>query len=251
MTEKHSSEKPSSEKLQKVLARVGLASRRAIEVWIEEGRISVNGKLAKIGQRVTGRDKIFVDGNEVAIPSEEDDTRLIIYNKPEGKICTRSDPEGRQTVFNALPKLFQGRWISVGRLDITTSGLMLFTNNGDLANRLMHPSSGFEREYAVRILGEVTEKILTNLVTGVRLEDGKARFEDIVDSGGKGANHWYHVVVMEGRNRLVRRLWESQGLTVSRLKRVRFGPIILDASLRQDDWREIEKIPFAEDTNSK
>lgn len=230
-----------SEKLQKVLSRAGIASRRAIEAWIADGRISVNGKLAKIGQRVTEKDRIAVDGERVSIDSEKEATRTILYHKPAGEICTRSDPEGRPTVFDALPKLFQGRWISVGRLDVNTSGLLLFTNDGELANRLMHPSGGIAREYAVRVLGIVTEKILNRLVEGVRLEDGNARFEEVIDSGGKGANHWYHVVVMEGRNRLVRRLWESQGLKVSRLKRVRFGPVFLEASLRPGHWRELDK----------
>jgi len=232
-----------SEKIQKVLSRVGIASRRSIEAWIKDGRISVNGKLAKIGQRVTEKDRISVDGEPVFVDSEKEATRVILYHKPAGEISTRSDPEGRPTVFDALPKLFQGRWISVGRLDINTSGLLLFTNDGELANRLMHPSNGLEREYAVRVLGIVTNEILDRLVKGVRLEDGNARFEDIVVSGGKGANRWYHVVVMEGRNRLVRRLWESQGLKVSRLKRVRFGPIFLEASLRQGHWRELRTWP--------
>ena len=229
-----------SEKIQKVLARLGLASRRAIETWIEEGRISVNGKKAKIGQRVELTDTISVDGERVQIASEKEPTRVILYHKPPGEICTRSDPEGRPSVFKALPKLYEGRWISVGRLDFNTTGLLLFTNDGELANRLMHPSGGFEREYAVRVLGDVTDKILDRLVKGVQLEDGKARFEDLVVSGGRGANRWFHVVVMEGRNRLVRRLWESQGLQISRLKRVRFGPIFLEASLAQGDWRDIE-----------
>lgn len=234
----------SSEKLQKVLSRAGIASRRTIEVWIADGRILVNGKVAEIGRRVTAKDKIALDGQVLNLPTEKESTRVILYHKPAGEICTRSDPEGRPTVFDYLPKLFQGRWISVGRLDVNTSGLMLFTNDGELANQLMHPSSGFGREYAVRVLGEVTDSMLDRLLRGVRLEDGNAHFEDIVDSGGKGANHWYHVVVMEGRNRLVRRLWESQGVQVSRLKRVRFGPIFLEASLRQGRWRELQAKEF-------
>jgi len=232
-------EKQSSEKLQKVLARAGVASRRTVESWIHEGRIAVNGKTARIGQRVTSKDKLSVDGQPVFIATEPEETRVIIYHKPVDEICTRSDPEGRPTVFNALPTLYEGRWIGVGRLDINTSGLMLFTNDGELANRLMHPSSGFAREYAVRVLGNVTEDILDRLVKGVQLEDGVARFEEIVVSGGRGANRWYHVVVMEGRHRMVRRLWESQDLQVSRLKRVRFGPIFLEASLAQGEWRDL------------
>lgn len=230
----------SSEKIQKVLAHAGLGSRRQIETWIKEGRIIVNGEVAQLGARITKKDTVLVDGERFHFPESKEQTRLIMYHKPVGEICTRSDPEGRPTVFSHLPKLSVGRWIGVGRLDFNTSGLMLFTNDGELANRLMHPSSGFAREYAVRVLGKVTSEMLQRLVKGVMLEDGKARFEDIVDSGGRGANHWYHVVVMEGRTRLVRRLWESQGVQVSRLKRVRFGPIFLDAKLRQGEWAELD-----------
>lgn len=235
---------PPSEKLQKVLARTGLASRRKIEEWIQEGRIKVNKSIAKIGCRITEKDKVFVDGRRIEFAVSTEATRLIIYHKPVGEICTRSDPEGRPTVFSHLPKLHQGRWISIGRLDFNTSGLMLFTNDGELASRLMHPSSGLAREYAVRVFGKVTQDILERLVKGVKLEDGTARFEEIVDSGGEGLNHWYHVVVMEGRHRLVRRLWESQGLRVSRLKRVRFGPVFLEAKLKQGHWTELNKNIF-------
>lgn len=229
-----------SEKLQKVLARAGLASRRKIEDWIRDGRIKVNGRVAELGCRVTEKDKIFVDGERVEFAEAVDNARVIMYHKPVGEICTRSDPEGRPTVFSQLPKCYQGRWISVGRLDVNTSGLMLFTNDGDLANCLMHPSANLAREYAVRVFGKVDSALLQRLVKGVKLEDGFARFEEIVDSGGEGLNHWYHVVVMEGRNRLVRRLWESQGLQISRLKRVRFGPVFLEAKLRQGKWVELE-----------
>ena len=228
-----------SEKLQKVLARSGIASRRKIETWINDGRITVNGKTANIGQRVTAADHIRIDGKTISISEEVETPRIILYHKPVGEICTRSDPEGRPTVYSKLPKLSDGRWVSVGRLDVNTSGLMLFTNDGLLANHLMHPSSTLEREYAVRVHGSVTKEIIHHLTKGVRLDDGDAHFEDIVDSGGRGSNHWFHVVVMEGRNRLVRRLWESQGLEVSRLIRVRFGPIILDASTASGHWREL------------
>lgn len=164
---------------------------------------------------------------------------MLIYNKPEGEACTRSDPQGHQTVFESLPPIEGGRWINVGRLDINTSGLLLFTNNGGLANQLMHPSANIEREYAVRVLGQITPAMVKHLVDGVMLDNGKARFEDIVDAGGEGANHWFYVLVMSGRNRMVRRLWESQGCKVSRLIRVRFGPIFLPKSLRHGDWLEL------------
>ena len=230
-----------SEKLQKVLARAGLASRRRIETWIREERITVNGCIAKVGCRVSEKDKITVDGERIDFSKRVATPRIIAYHKPVGEVCTRADPEGRVTVFSQLPKLQQGRWIGVGRLDVNTSGLLLFTNDGELANRLMHPRAGLAREYAVRVFGKVTKEIVARLVQGVKLTDGFARFEDIVDSGGQGLNHWYHVVVMEGRHRLVRRLWESQGLQISRLKRVRFGPIFLEAKLKQGQWMELDR----------
>ena len=230
----------SSEKLQKVLARAGLGSRRMMEAWIEDGRVMVNGKTAGIGCRVDEDDTIQVDGKAIREDQRETKTRVLLYNKPEGEICSRNDPEGRPTVFAHLPKLQGGRWISVGRLDFNTSGLLLFTNDGDLANKLMHPSSHFDREYAVRVFGDVTEDIIKNLTQGVELEDGMARFEDIVFSGGLGSNRWFHVVIGNGRNRIVRRLWESQDLTVSRLKRVRFGPIILGSMPKQGECLELK-----------
>jgi 23S rRNA pseudouridine2605 synthase len=229
-----------SEKLQKVLARAGIGSRRQIEQWIAEQRISVDGVIAKIGARVTGNEKITLDGKDVRVtPAAAQNTRLLLYHKPEGEICSRSDPEGRPTVFDHLPRLPGGRWISIGRLDINTSGVLLFTNDGELANRLMHPKYEVEREYAVRILGEVTPDMLMRLEKGVRLDDGMAKFLQVVDAGGTGANHWYHVMVREGKNRLVRRLWESQGAKVSRLIRIRFGSITLPRSLRMGHCIEI------------
>lgn len=222
-----------SEKLQKVLARAGLGSRRTLEQWIQENRVSVNGKIAKIGDRVIAEDIIRIDGHLLSQQSTaQSETRVLIYHKPEGQVCTRNDPEGRPTVFDALPMLRQGRWIVVGRLDFNTTGLLLFTTDGELANRLMHPSQQIEREYAVRVLGEVDAAMISRLKKGVMLEDGKAHFDDIQDAGGTGANHWYHVILREGRNREVRRLWESQGVTVSRLMRVRFGSIVLPRALR-------------------
>lgn len=232
---------PQGEKLQKVLARLGIGSRRDMESWISQGRVKVNGGLAALGARVMPGDALSVDGRLIqGAETSQCVRRVIIYNKPEGEICTRHDPEGRPTVFEHLPRLREGRWINVGRLDINTTGLMLFTTDGELANRLMHPSYEMDREYAVRVRGEVDEEMLERLKTGVMLEDGPARFTDIQEApGGEGFNHWYHCVVMEGRNREVRRLWESQGLVVSRLKRVRFGPVFLASSLPLGRCREM------------
>lgn len=226
------------EKLQKVLARTGMGSRREMERWIEEGRIEVNGKRASLGDRVDDRARILIDGKPLErTPAEE--TRCILYHKPTGEVCSRKDPQGRRTVFERLPKLKSGRWISIGRLDFNTSGLLLFTTDGELANTLMHPSSNIEREYMVRVMGEVREDMLKAMLEGVMLEDGVARFADIQDGGGDGINHWYYVVLMEGRNREVRRLWESQGLTVSRLKRVRYGDVFIPSKVKQGQWTEL------------
>jgi 23S rRNA pseudouridine2605 synthase len=229
-----------SEKLQKVLARAGLGSRRELEVWIEMGRVTVNGQVAKIGDRVEATDEIKVDQRYINIQaSYEQNTRMMIYNKPEGEICTRHDPIGRRTVFTTLPRLHDGRWVSVGRLDIKTEGLLLLTNNGEVANRMMHPSYELEREYAVLVFGEVSHDTLDILRNGVMLEDGMAQFDQIIDSGGTAQNHWYYVVIKEGRNREVRRLWESQNVQISRLIRVRFGTIELPRSLRPGQWIEL------------
>ena len=232
----------SGEKLQKVLARMGLGSRREIEGWISAGRVSVNGATAPLGCRVDSLDQITVDGR----PLKRDLTtevlrRVLIYNKPEGEVCTRDDPEGRPTVFDQLPRLKQGRWVNIGRLDINTTGLLMFTTDGELANRLMHPSWQMDREYAVRVMGEVDEEMLERLREGVMLEDGPAKFTDIVSSGGEGINRWFHVCLLEGRNREVRRLWESQGVRVNRLKRVRFGPVFLGPELPVGRWREMKQ----------
>jgi 23S rRNA pseudouridine2605 synthase len=231
------------EKLQKVLARIGLASRRDVENWIAAGRVKVNGSIATLGQRVDLHDAIAVDGRLLKREeAAETVRRVLIYNKPDGEICTRDDPEGRPTVFDRLPRPKEGRWINIGRLDINTTGLLLFTTDGELANRLMHPSYEMDREYAVRVRGEVDEEMIERLKTGVMLEDGPARFTDIQEApGGEGFNHWYHCVVMEGRNREVRRLWESQGLVVSRLKRVRFGPVFMTSDLPMGRWREMSQ----------
>lgn len=228
------------EKLQKVLARAGLGSRREAEVWISEGRVQVNGQTAQLGDRVGESDRITLNGRPVRLkPHEELPRRVLIYNKPEGEICSRRDPEGRPTVFATLPRLQGARWIAIGRLDFNTSGLLMFTTDGELANALMHPAAGVDREYLCRVLGQVDEEMLARLREGVLLEDGMARFSDITDSGGEGANHWYTVCLLEGRNREVRRLWESQGIQVSRLKRVRFGPIMLPSRVKQGRWQEL------------
>lgn len=232
----------SDEKLQKVLARSGLGSRREMERWIEEGRVSVNDQVAKLGDRVSAEDKVIVDGKSVDISLGHSlECRVLIYNKPIGEVCTRHDPEGRPTVFRALPKLKQGRWIAIGRLDINTSGLLIFTTDGELANKMMHPSSSIDREYAVRVLGNVDEPMLERLKQGVLLEDGMARFTDVRFFDGEGANRWYHCVVMEGRNREVRRLWESQEVQVSRLKRVRFGPVFLPSDVKVGTWKDLSQ----------
>ncbi len=232
--------RPAGEKLQKVLARMGVGSRRDVEAWISAGRVKVNGVDASLGARVMPADSIALDGRILRREEDQVVRRVIIYNKPEGEVCTRSDPEGRPTVFDRLPRPKNGRWINIGRLDINTTGLLMFTTDGELANRLMHPSYEMDREYAVRVRGEVTDEMLEALKNGVMLEDGMARFTDIQKApGGDGFNHWFHCVVMEGRNREVRRLWESQGLVVSRLKRVRFGPVFLTADLPVGRWREM------------
>lgn len=235
-------ETPRGERIQKILANAGFGSRRELERRIEAGEVKINGKIAKLGDRILPTDKVMIGSRQVGSRRLlEKVNRTIVYNKPEGELVTRSDPKQRPTVFQRLPKLDTGRWIAVGRLDINTSGLMLFTTNGELANRLMHPSGQIEREYAVRVLGEVTDSMLNKLVNGVELEDGAARFEDLVESGGEGANRWFHVVIMEGRNREVRRLWESVGAQVNRLKRVRFGPVMLDTRLPAGKCRELHR----------
>lgn len=229
------------ERLQKMLARAGVGSRRQVEAWIAAGRVTVNGQPAKLGDHVGARDTIQIDGRNVArISRIAGARRVLVYHKPEGEVCTRSDPEGRPTVFDRLPSLRGARWVGVGRLDVNTSGLLLVTTDGELAHALMHPSRGIEREYAVRIWGEVTDAILKRLQKGVALEDGLACFDSITDAGGTGTNHWFKVVLREGRNREVRRLWESQGLRVTRLIRTRFGPISLPKGLKRGAWRELD-----------
>ena len=227
------------ERIQKILANEGIVSRRQAENLIREGRIKVNGQEAILGMSISRRDLIEIDGKAVEISEGTNPLRVLMYNKKVGEISSTKDPEGRPSVFLALPKISKGKWISVGRLDINTSGLMLFTNNGELANKLMHPSSKIEREYVARIRGQVEPDHIRRLLEGVNLEDGKANFSDI-QPGRKGkSNQWFAMVIMEGRTREVRRMWESQGFAVSRLKRVRIGGLFLPASLRQGNYKEL------------
>ena len=226
------------QKLQKVLANLGLGSRRMMEHWIEEGRVTVDGSVATLGDRVYAGQALRLDGKPLEVDAAEQ-VRVLLYHKPVREVCSRDDPEGRKTVFERLPKLKSGRWISVGRLDFNTSGVLLFTTDGALANALMHPSSAIEREYLVRVMGRVDEPMLERLKDGVELDDGPARFSDIQEGGGDGINRFFYVVLMEGRNREVRRLWESQGTTVSRLKRVRYGEVFLPSKLKKGQWLEL------------
>jgi len=226
------------QKLHKVLANLGLGSRRKMERWIEEGRVTVDGSVATLGDRVHAGQALRLDGKPLEVDAAEQ-VRVLLYHKPVREVCSRDDPEGRKTVFERLPKLKSGRWISVGRLDFNTSGVLLFTTDGALANALMHPSSAIEREYLVRVMGRVDEPMLERLKDGVELDDGPARFSDIQEGGGDGINRFFYVVLMEGRNREVRRLWESQGTTVSRLKRVRYGEVFLPSKLKKGQWLEL------------
>ena len=232
-----------SEKLQKVLARAAFGSRREIESWIVQKRIRVNGKIAQIGDRVSDADQIFVDGKRVTSRQGPDKRkhRYLLYNKAENEICSKKDPQGRATVFDKLPPLKHGRWISIGRLDFNTTGLLLFTTDGDIANLLTHPSSMIEREYAVRVMGTVESSMIKRMHEGVRIDSEIYRFTDIQYFGGDGLNRWYHVVVMTGRNREVKKLWESQGVKVSRLKRVRFGPIFMPSKLKRGQYQDLSQ----------
>ena len=225
---------------------MGIASRRTIEEWIAAGRIEVNGRPAHIGQRIGPRDRVLVDGRPVPLrPPAEEEPRLLLYHKPAGEIVSADDPAGRQTVFEHLPRIKGGRWIAIGRLDFNTSGLLLFTTSGMLADRLMHPRNEIEREYAVRLRGRLTDRQVEQLCSEVLLEDGPARFEALVDVGGEGANHWYRVILREGRNREVRRMFEAVGVQVSRLMRVRFGPFQLPPGLKRGQWRELDMSEIA------
>lgn len=230
------------ERLHKVLAQAGVGSRREMEAWITAGRVIVNGEVAQLGQLVGPDDRVKVNGKLVNLrASIARLPRVLMYHKPEGEIVSRDDPDGRPTVFGALPRLRNARWIAVGRLDFNTSGLMLFTTAGDLANKLMHPRTQLVREYAVRVLGELTEESKKLLMTGVALEDGEASFASMEDAGGEGANRWYRVTLFEGRNREVRRMFEAVGCTVSRLIRVRYGPFLLPPQLKRGRCRELDE----------
>src|SRR5262245_38022969 len=231
-----------TQKLQKVLAEAGLGSRRQMEGWIQAGRVTVNGVAARVGSRVQFRDVIKVDGRLLEkrtafarLP------RVLIYHKPEGEIVSHDDPQGRPSVFDRLPPPRGGKWLAVGRLDFNTGGLLLFTTSGELANRMLHPRYEIEREYAVRIRGRVTPADMQKLVGGIRLEDGQARFDSITEQGGEGANRWYRIVLREGRNRVVRRAFETLGLTVSRLMRIRFGPVTLPPRLTRSHYAELPR----------
>jgi 23S rRNA pseudouridine2605 synthase len=226
-------------KLHKVLADVGMGSRREMEDLIVQGRVSVNSMPAHIGQRVGPTDQVRINGKPVHRKIHTKPPRVILYHKPAGEIVSQSDPEGRPTVFDRLPKARQGRWIAVGRLDFNTEGLLLFTTSGELANRLMHPRYGVEREYAVRILGELSNEQQTELKSGIQLDDGQARFLRLSAGGGEGANRWYHVALTEGKNREVRRMFEATGHTVSRLLRTRYGIFLLPPRLRRGKWEEV------------
>jgi 23S rRNA pseudouridine2605 synthase len=234
-------------KLQKALADAGQGSRREIEEWIAAGRVSVNGEPAHVGQRIGPDDKVRVNGRLVQLKLGSSRLpRVLLYHKPEGEIVSRDDPDGRPTVFEKLPRINNGRWIAVGRLDFNSCGLMLFTSSGELANRLMHPSYELEREYAVRVLGQPNPEAIERLRQGIELEDGLANFNRIDEAGGEGANHWYNVTLAEGRNREVRRMFDAVGLTVSRLMRVRYGPVSLPSGLRRGQWRELEPAEVAQ-----
>jgi 23S rRNA pseudouridine2605 synthase len=230
------------ERLHKVLAQAGIGSRREMEEWIAAGRVNVNGETAQVGQLITPNDRVKVNGKLVNLRFVSTRApRVLMYHKPEGEIVSRDDPDGRASVFDALPRMRAGRWIAVGRLDFNTSGLLLFTTSGELANKLMHPSSHLIREYAVRVLGDLSEEAKKQLVAGIELEDGPASFNSLEDAGGEGANHWYRVSLFEGRNREVRRMFEAVGCTVSRLIRVRYGPFTLPPVLKRGRARELDE----------
>ncbi|GAB4172781.1 MAG: hypothetical protein Fur0039_13830 [Rhodocyclaceae bacterium] len=230
---------PPPQKLQKVLSQAGFGSRREIEEMIAAGRIRVNNVPAHIGQRVGTADRIKINGRLVARRAAASRVRVLLYHKPEGEIVSRDDPEGRASVFAHLPRPGRGRWVAVGRLDYNSSGLLLLTTSGELANRLMHPRYGVEREYAVRVVGELGSERLAQLREGVKLADGPARFDAIEEAGGAGTNRWYRVRLAEGRNREVRRIFDAVGVKVSRLIRTRYGPIAMPRTLRRGGWREL------------
>lgn len=225
-----------AERLHKVLAHMGVGSRREIERWIKDGLVSVDGKTAQIGQTAEGVESVAVNGVHVTL-KQEIETQFLLYHKPDDEICSRKDPKQRKSVYDHLPKLLGGRWIAIGRLDLTTSGVLLFTTNGELANALMHPSTEVDREYMVRVYGRVKTEMIYNLREGIRLDDSVARFTDVKQRPSKGANQWLQVVLQEGRNHEVKRMFESQGVRVTRLIRIRFGPIALDDTVGKGKHR--------------
>ena len=229
-----------NERLQKLLAGAGHGSRRGIEEWIRAGRVTINGKPATLGDRASASDQICLDGNPLDLSGGADATEVLMYHKPVGEVTTRSDPQGRPTVFDRLPPPASGRWIVVGRLDVNTSGLLLFTNDGELAHRLMHPSSEIEREYLVRLRGMPAAVVLDRLRQGVELEDGPAHFDRIAQESTEGSHSWFRVCLHEGRNREVRRLFEHEGFVVSRLSRLRYGSVELPRDLRGGGYRRLE-----------
>ncbi|VAW45260.1 Ribosomal large subunit pseudouridine synthase B [hydrothermal vent metagenome] len=241
---------PNNEKLQKILARAGFGSRRSVEPLIAEGHVKVNGRVAKLGDRATANDRIMVKDRLIKESRlEKQSTKIILYNKPEGRICTRNDEKGRETIFEQLPRIFNGRWINIGRLDLNTSGLMILTNNGELANRMMHPSYEMEREYTVRVFGDVTDVTIKKMQAGVTLEDGVARFTRIqkMKQSDEGQNKWFRVTLKQGKYREVRRIWESQGHPVSRLHRVRYGLFTIPKNLRKGkteelSWKQVNQL---------
>lgn len=234
-------EQLNAERLQKALAFTGYGSRRDMEEAIEAGRVSVNGKIAKLGDKVRPGDEVRYDSKRVNIKWQDRLPRIVIYHKQEGELVSRDDPEKRTTVFDRLPKIDNSKWIAIGRLDFNTSGLLIFTTSGDLANKMMHPRFEVEREYAVRVLGELSEEQKKDLLKGIELDDGPAHFDRMADGGGEGQNHWYHVILREGRNREVRRMFEFFGLTVSRLMRVRFGALSLPPRLKRGQFYELNE----------
>ena len=227
-----------TEKIQKVLAQAGLGSRREIEKWVAAGRVKINGRPAQVGDRVSPDDKVSLDGRPIKLARRDARTRVLAYNKPVGQICTRNDPEGRKTVFEALPPVKGGPWVAIGRLDINT-------NDGELANRLMHPSNEIEREYVVRVHGAVDESMINRMLQGVELDDGLASFNRIKAGAKSGTHQWFSVVLTEGRQREVRRLWESQGVEVSRLKRVRYGSVALPSYVRVTEYMDLSPVDIA------
>ncbi len=229
-----------TQKLQKLLAQKGLGSRREMEALIISGQVSINGRVATVGDRAGVGDVIKIGKRVIRLNANESPPRIILYHKPEGEIVSRRDPQGRPSVFDRLPHLKSSKWIAIGRLDFNTSGLLIFTTDGGLANRFMHPRFEVEREYAVRIIGQLTTEQMKQLTTGVELKDGQAKFNYLADQGGEGTNHWYRVILMEGKNREVRRMFEALGLTVSRLMRVRFGPINLPPRIKRGQWLELD-----------